>query len=159
MTKSGITLSIFALTLGVLYVFFFTDLFQSETIRIIPTVRPTHPVTRHRSKNPDYERSTVYPVSFTFDGKYKFTSVKVVLAEELATSKYPPPLWHLTSESNSMPTKAFMYGQTPKGMKPNVPRARPEPLEAGVEYVLLLEAGNIKAQTNFRTAEMAASGR
>ena len=150
MTKNGIVLSAIAVVLGAVYVYNFTDLFRKETIQIIPTIRPGGRVSA--PKNPD--DVPVYPVAFNLDGKYKFTSIKVVAADDLATNKYPTALWHLTSDSNSVPTKSIVYGSQIKGMKPAVPRTRPEPLQPDVEYMLLLEAGGVKAQTNFHTARI-----
>src|SRR6185503_12288241 len=96
-------------------------------------------------------------VSFALDGKYKLTSIKVCVAAELATNKYAAPLWHLVASSDkvgSSPTKAIVYGYDRiQGMKPASPRARPEPLLSDTEYTLLLEAGNIKSQTNFHTTK------
>jgi len=151
MTKNGITLAVLAVVLAAVYVFYFTDWLRKETIQIIPTIRPGRAVTAPR----DPDQVPTYPVSFAFDGKYKLTSLKVVAAEDLATNKYPLPLWHLVSDSNSVPIKAVTYGQCPKGMKPAVARSRPEPLQPEVEYMLLLEAGSTKAQTNFHTAAAA----
>ena len=150
MTKNGIFLSVVAVGLAAFYAYFFTDWFQKETIQIISTIRPgrASAIPRDRGSAP------VYPVSFAFDGKFKLTSVKVVAAEDLATNKYPHPLWHLISDSNSVPQKAVMYGFPVKGMKPATPRARPEPLQPDVNYVLMIEAGRIKAQTNFHTREL-----
>jgi len=148
MTKNGIVLSIIAVILGTCYVCFFTDWFKKETIQIIPTIRPNRPGTAQR--NPDREQ--VYPVTFALDGKYKLTSVKVVAAADMATNNYPVPLWHLVSDSNSIPTKSIFYGYPIKGMKAAVPRARPEPLAPDVDYVLMLEAGSAKGRTNFHTA-------
>src|SRR6186713_1614990 len=50
---------------------------------------------------------------------------------------YPVPMWHLISDSNSIPVKSIVYGYPIKGMKPAVARSRPEPLAPDVEYVLL----------------------
>jgi hypothetical protein len=61
-------------------------------------------------------------------------------------------LWHVVSDSNSVPTKSIDYGRTPKGMRPAAARAQPEPLLPDVSYVLMLEAGSIKARTNFHTS-------
>src|SRR5216117_3904938 len=149
MTKNGILLSIIAVLLAAVYVYSFTDWLRKETIQIIPTIRPG----RVSGIPRDSDQTPVYPVSFSFDGKYKLTAVKVVAASDLATNKYPTPLWYLISDSNSVPTKALMYGQAPKGMKPAVPRTRPEPLLPDVEYVLMIEAGKTRAQTNFHTAQ------
>jgi hypothetical protein len=154
MTKNGIVLSIIAVLLAAVYVYSFTDWLRKETIQIIPTIRPG----RVAGNPGNSDQPPVYPVSFAFDGKYKLTTVKVVAAEDLATNKYPTPLWHLISDSNSVPTKAFMYGQAPKGMKPAITRTRPEPLLPDVEYVLMIEAGKIRAQTNFHTAKATEPG-
>ena len=97
-------------------------------------------------------------VSFALDGKYRLTSVKVVAASDYATNKYANPLWHLISDSNSVPTKAIVYGFPIKGMKPATPKARPEPLLPNVPYIMMVDAGKIHAQTNFHTSEVVQSG-
>lgn len=153
MTKNGIFLSAIAVLLGACYAYYFTDLFHKPTIQIIPTIRPGRPSSIPR----DADQEPVYMVSFALDGKYSLTSVRVVAAAELATNKYASPLWHLISDSNSIPTKAIVYGFPIKGMKPAVPRARPEPLLAEIEYTLLIEAGNVRSQTNFHTVRAVAS--
>ncbi len=150
MTKNGIALSVLAVILAAAYVRYFTDWFTTQTIQIIPQIRPGRASAIPGNPGAD----PVCPVSFAFDGKYKLTSVKVVVASDLATNKFPTPLWHLTSDSNSAPTKAIVYGYPIKGMKPAVERSHPEPLEASVSYVLMVEAesGKIRGQTNFHTA-------
>ena len=149
MTKNGIFLTTLLIILAATYVCFFTDWFSKETIRIIPQIRPGRAsAIPHPSGTPN-----VSPVSFAFDGKYRLTEIKVVAAEDAATNKYPNPLWHLISDSNSVPTKAIVYGFPIKGMKPALPRSRPQPLQPGVAYVMMVEAGKIKAQTNFHTIE------
>ncbi len=151
MNKNTIVLLVIAVVLGAVYVCYFTDWFQKETIQIIPTIRPSgRNVNMPRSKGDP----AVYPVSFAFSGKYPLTSVKVVAADDLRTNKFPVPLWELISDSHSIPTKSLVYGLPPRGMKPSIPRARAQPLMPEVEYVLLLEAGKVKAQTNFHTREM-----
>ena len=154
MTKNGIFLSAIAVLLGACYAYYFTDLFHKPTIQIIPTIRPGRPSSIPR----DSDQDPVHPVSFALDGKYNLTTVRVVAAAELATNKYASPLWHLISDSNSIPTKAIVYGFPIKGMKPAVPRARPEPLLAGIEYTLLLESGKIRSQTNFHTTRAISVG-
>jgi len=155
MSKNGIVLSVIFVILAVTYVCFFTDWFTKESIQIIPQIRPG------RASNIPRPPGTpaVSPVSFFFDNKYRLTSIKVVAAEDDATNKYSNPLWHLVSDSNSIPTKSIVYGFPIKGMKPAVPRARPEPLQPGVPYLMLVEAGKIHAQTNFHTLEAIQPGR
>ena len=156
MSKNGIVLLVFAIILGCIYLVFFTDMFQKDTIEIIPQIRPTNPRTRsfRGSPTPAPAPNDTYPVSFLLRGKWQLTSIKVVTADDLASNKYPTPVWHMISDSNSVPTKAFVYGERIRGMKPAVPRARPEPLQPDVPYVLMLEAGKIKGQTNFHTREI-----
>ena len=154
MTKNGIFLSVIAVLLGACYVYFFTDLFLKETIQIIPTIRPGRPSAIPR----DPDQAAVHPVSFALDGKYKLTTIKVVATEDFATNKYAAPLWHLVSDSNSVPTKSIVYGFPIKGMKPALPHARPEPLQPDTPYLLLLEAGSTKAQTNFHTSKLVQVG-
>lgn len=91
---------------------------------------------------------------FTLNGDFRLTSLKVVPLEE--DDKYNPanpPVWNLVSDSNSLPVRAFLYGQRIKGMKPALPDVRPTPLEPGASYRLLVSAGNISGYTDFRTRE------
>ena len=150
MTRNSYVLIALAAVLGAAYAYFFTDWFAREAIQIIPQIRPS------RASNPKRSGDTpaTYPVSFSFDGKYKLTSVKVVSADDLKTNKYANPLWYLISDSNSAPTKAIVYGYPVKGMKPAIAQTRPEPLQPNIPYVLFVEAGKIKGQTNFFTKEI-----
>jgi hypothetical protein len=149
MSKNGIVLSVLLVLLASAYVTWFTDLFRPQTIQIIPVIRPV----RSTAKPVDPNQPQVYPVSFAFNRKCDLTSVKVVAADDLATNKHPVALWHLVSESNSVPTRSFIYGHKIKGMEPAVARMRPEPLQPNVEYVLQVEAGKLHAQVKFHTAE------
>src|SRR5205807_2428480 len=155
MSKNGIALSVVLVVLAVVYVAYFTDWFSKESIQIIPQIRPGRASAIPQGPG----APAVSPVSFAFDGKYRLTSIKVVSADDYATNKYANPLWHLISDSNSIPTKAIVYGLPIKGMKPAVPRARPEPLLPGMPYIMMIEAGKIKSQTNFHTLEAIQPGR
>lgn len=155
MTKNGIFLSVLAVVLATIYVYSFTGWLRSETIQIIPKMRPG----RVSAVPKDSDQTPVYPVSFAFSGKYQFTSIKVVASEDLSTNKHPTALWHLISDSNSVPTKSIVYGYPIKGMKPAVARMRPEPLLPDVDYILMLEAGKIRAQTNFHTTAATETGK
>ena len=141
-----------AALLAAAYAYWFTDWFHSNTIQIIPTIRPRLPSGTARGE------TQVCPVSFSFPDKYRLTMLKVVHAAEYATNKYATPLWHLVTDSNSVPTKAVVYGVTPKGMKPAVARAHPETLQPELRYLLLVEAGKLRAQTNFFTREVIQPG-
>jgi hypothetical protein len=150
MSRNGIVLTVIAAVLAAVYVFYFTEVFNKQVIQIIPQVRPNRVSAIPRGE----EGTPVYPVSFALDGKYQLTSVKVVAADDLKTNKYPEALWHLISDSNSLPTKSFLYGQKIPGMKPSSPRAKPMALQPNVSYTLLLEAGKTRGRTNFFTREV-----
>ena len=94
-------------------------------------------------------RSTLQPLFFAFDRSLKLTSLRVIPISEIQTNKYPHPIWHLISKSNSIPVSDFTYGCSIRGMQPAVPGATPDPLEPGVTYRLLVEAGPLKLQDDF----------
>jgi hypothetical protein len=148
MSKKGLVFTVLLAALAGLYLYT-SDWFSKPTIQIIFQIRPSGP-----SRIPRDDGTQVYPVSFAFDQKYRLNSVKVVSASEFATNKYAHPLWHLVSDSNSVPTKVVLYGIPPRGMKPNVPKARPAPLLPNVTYLFLIEAGKLKGQKEFKTAEL-----
>jgi len=89
------------------------------------------------------------PVFFAFSTKLKLTDVKVVPVCELETNKFPHVLWHLLSDSNSLPTKGFLYGSAVPGMRPAMKGVAADPLEPGVKYRLLVEARSKKGQHDF----------
>ena len=149
MNKTGIFLIVVALALGASYLYWFTDLFVPPTIQILAQVRPGRV-----SPIPRYTSTDVWPVSFAFNKNFPLTEVTVVVADEAKTNKFPHALWHLISDSNSVPTKALVYGSaSPKGMKSKVPKARPEPLEPEVRYTLIVKADNYVGQVDFKTHE------
>lgn len=137
-----------AAILAFVYVYFFTSSFRSPRIEMIAQIRPTRGVRAPAGEIP------VEPISFAFDRKYTITSIRVVVEQDEKTNKYPHALWHMISDSNSLPTKVLIYGQAPRGMKPKVPRARPEPLEPDVVYKIYVEAGDAKGDKRFHTREV-----
>ena len=88
-------------------------------------------------------------MTFNFDRPYRFTEIKVVRLAEWQTNKSALPLWHLISDSNSVPTGKFNYGVAIGGMKPVVAKSWPQPLETNVTYRLFLTAGSITGQDDF----------
>jgi len=104
---------------------------------------------RSRPAGRDDGSSTLQPLFFAFEPSLKLTSLKVIPISEIETNKYPHPIWHLISKSNSVPVADFTYGCSIGGMQPAVPGATPDPLEPDVEYRLLVEAGNLKLQHDF----------
>ncbi|MEO5804158.1 MAG: hypothetical protein ABIR24_11575 [Verrucomicrobiota bacterium] len=141
MPKRNIALILLLLALGVIYVFKFTSVFEKSSIQIISSVRPKIGRGKKTMEN---------AVTFSLDNKYELTSLKVIEEREFKTNKYPHAIWHLISESNSEPTNLIIYGIPVNGMKPEVAKVKPEPLQPKVSYVLLLEAGKLKGQTTFQ---------
>jgi hypothetical protein len=90
-------------------------------------------------------------VRFNLDHPCRLTEVKVVRLADWQTNKSTLPLWHLISDSNSVPTRRFYYGVPIRGMKPVVANIRPKPLETNVTYRLFLTAGPVKGQHDFST--------
>ena len=102
-------LTLTAVVLAGLYVYYFTDWINLPRIQIIAQTRPIQP------RGPVAQ---VYPVSFLLDGQYQLKSVKVVRVGAYETNKFTPPLWHLVAYTNVPPTEGFLYGQRISGMRP-----------------------------------------
>jgi hypothetical protein len=140
--------------LAAAYVFFFTDWFRQKPLLIHYTTRPRGNQLRHREKAKEDEPPMV---TFGFDTRCRFTEIKVVPVAVLATNDHPIPLWHLISDSNSVPIGSFQYGQRIRGMRPEVPDAHAEPLDPDAVYRLIVQAGKISGQKDFRLSRPADS--
>ncbi|MBI3853876.1 MAG: hypothetical protein HY298_26925 [Verrucomicrobia bacterium] len=154
MNKRSVLLISLAILLTAGYVYFnFSDWFAPATIEIAHDIRPSSPTAGRKGARNPMDDSTANTVAFFFTAKYKLTSVKVVALDELKTNKYAHPLWHLISDSNSVPVKSIIYGVPIRGMKPAVKGARPELLQPEVPYRLLVEAGSLKGEHDFQSTE------
>lgn len=158
MTKKTIVMIALAVILGAVYVINFTSLFHKPEIKILPQIRPP----RAKARMPVGD-TPVYPVMFSFDKKYAFTEIRVVAEADEKTNKFPHALWHLISDSNSVPVKALSYGASPSGMKPKIPKARAEALEPEIPYILYVEAETPSGKkgsgkTRFQTHELVQPG-
>jgi hypothetical protein len=123
------------------------DWFAREDIQIHHRSRPARPGFLSRSAlaiSPGTD-----PIFFAFDRKLKLTSLRIIPVSEIETNKYPHPIWHLVSDSNSVPITEWSYAWPIRGMHPAVKGATPDPLEPGVTYRLIIEAGKLKAQHDF----------
>ncbi|HVY70968.1 MAG TPA: hypothetical protein VHH73_13635 [Verrucomicrobiae bacterium] len=140
--KNLIILALVALAAGVC-IYNLTDWFRPPVIQIIPSVRPV--------LGPD-QAGEALPVTFTMNADYRMTSLRVVpVADVLKENKNPHCLWHLTTVSNSEPTRGFGYGMAIPGMKPADPKAPLENLKADVLYRIYIEAGRAKGFVDFKT--------
>jgi hypothetical protein len=147
MTTKQWTLIILAVVLAGFSLYLNKDWFAGDNIQILCRSRPARMGFFRRSKRA--ADSATDPIFFAFDRKLKLTSLKVIPVQEIETNKYPHPIWHLVSDSNSVPTAEWSYGLPIRGMHPAVKGATPDPLEPGVTYRLVIEAGKLKAQRDF----------
>ena len=141
MTQKNTLLIALLVVVGGLFIYLNKDWFQRRPIQI------SHRLYRFggRFRGSD----TPIPVMFEFDRRLKLTSIKVVSFADTLTNKYPHPLWHMISSSNSVPTKGVVYGMDVPGMRPAVNGATADPFDPQQKYRLLLEAGSLKAQHDF----------
>ena len=134
--------------LGGISLYLNRDWFAGDYIHISHRSLP-RPGLFKRKRPPQPDDSPVNPVMFGFDRKLKLTSVQVFVLSMIETNKYALPIWHLVSESNSVPTKDLTYGAPIKGMHPKVPNATPDQLQPGEKYRLMIETAALKAQHDF----------
>jgi hypothetical protein len=128
------------LVVGGIYIHYFTHWFEKPAIGIAVSIRPS-----------PQAGEAVFPVFFTLSDDCKLTSLKVVPLAEGKFNAQAAPVWHLVSDSNSVPIRAFRYGQGIRGMKPALKGIRPDPLTPGTVYRLILTAGKLTGSKDFAT--------
>lgn len=133
------------------YVHFFTDWFAPPDIQIMHTIRPNTRALERRSSRRDAPRPSSHTVSFALNRRLNLSEVRVIPAAAVATNKHPHPIWHLVTDSNSVPTKALVYGSPIRGMRPAVKGAWPDPLEPNTAYKLYLTTDAGKLEHDFKT--------
>ena len=84
-----------------LYVYIYRDWFRPAEMQIYDRISAGRPMRGNARTN----QINISVVAFGFDRAYLLTDVKVMSIAELATNKYAHPLWHLVSDSNSIPVK------------------------------------------------------
>ena len=135
-----------AVLLGSVSLYLNLDWFRSDNIRISYRFRPARFVFFGRKPPGDFARNLLI---FMIDRKLKFTDVRVTPLDILRTNKYAQPVWHLVSESNSVPIKYFAYGMDIKGMHPDIKGAVADPLVMGIPYRMELDLGKKKIDYDF----------
>jgi len=140
--KNWLTLAFLAV-LAVVYAVWFTNWFRSDTVAICHTMR-------ERSQQIRPQPGGAMPsLMFGLNRQLKLAELRVVPLAAWQTNHNVLPLWHLVSDSNSVPVKVFSYGQFIRGMKPAVIGTRAQPLEPQVTYRLIVTAGRISGQHDF----------
>jgi len=142
--KTFISLAVL-IVLVAAYAYFFTSWFQPRRIEIFHASRS---VLRGGARVKAGNANTMM-VLFGLNGAYKLTEVKVVPLDEWKTNPVALPVWHLISDSNSVPVKEFPYGVAIRGMKPAVGKEWPQPLETNETYRIFIAAGSLKGWHDF----------
>ena len=140
MTKKNIFIIIFVLALGGLSLYINRDRFGGQPIQL------SHRLLRSR---PGAGTAAAEPIIFLLDREVELTSLKVISLTALETNKNAIPIWHLVSDSTSFHLKEFYYGRRIEGMEPALKGSQPSPLQPGISYRVLIEAGHKKAQDDF----------
>ena len=136
MDKKNTLLVIVLLALVSVYIVFFTGLFKPHVIKVFYTTRE---IGHFRAR-----RDLPY-ICFVLGGKCRLNEIKVV-------SKNDPgaPLWHLVSDSNSVPVALFVYGEHIHGMRPEIKGEQAQDLDTNQVYQLFVSAGRAHGQLDFR---------
>lgn len=141
MTKKNLLLILFAIGLAAIYVVWFSDWFKPKKMEIYHTNRNVHA----NSGRGNALRSLIFGVK----PRSRITELKVVPLAEFETNKSAVAVWHLVSDSNSVPIKSFFYGEHIPGMRPAIRGDSAEALEPNVTYRLFITAGSVKGQHDF----------
>lgn len=142
-----ITIAILIVGLAGLSLYLNRDWFAADPIQISHRLSPWMQNKRPGVRNPN---DLGMPVTFTLNGYYKLSSVRVFEAAKIETNQYAVPIWRIISDSNSIPTSSFNYGSFIRGMRAEAKGLRPEPLQPGVNYRLFVVTDkNVKAQHDF----------
>jgi hypothetical protein len=147
MARKQLMLVALAVALGGFSLYLNRDWFAKDSIQIESRSRPARIFLSRRSRSRTAPATD--PTVFMFHPKLRLTSLKVIPVQEIETNKYPHPILSLVSDSNSVPIESWAYGWPIRGMRPSVKGATPDPLEPGVAYRLIIEAGKLKAQHDF----------
>ena len=142
MDKKNTLLVVVLLALVSLYIVFFTGWFRPHVIKLFYTTRSVEGRYRARGDLPY--------ICFMLGGEMRLSEVKVVSVADFQKDPRAPALWHLVSDSNSVPVGLFVYGQHIHGMRPKYKGEQPQDLETNQLYRLFVTSGWAHGQLDFR---------
>jgi hypothetical protein len=143
MPKKNLLPVIFLVALVAVYVIYFTDWFKPHRIHIFHTVREV----RYRQAAGQPERSLIFGVD---PRDIRLTEIKVVPLLDFEKNPQTLPVWHLVSDSNSVPVRQIVYGQRIRGMRPVVGGEQAGELDTNLDYRIFITAGRNTGQHDFR---------
>ena len=141
MTKKNWILIIFAAALAVVYAVYFTDWFQPKVVKVFHTYRELRPRPHRDGQLP--------ALKFGLARKLRLTEIKIVPLAAWQTNQHTLAVWHLVTDSNSVPLGDFFYGQPIGGLNPAIKGTHSQALETNVTYRLFVTAGNVTGQHDF----------
>ncbi len=141
MAKNNWLLIVVLVVMAGIYVVFFTDWFQPQTVKIFHTNRNVRTRFSQGGGQPN--------LMFGLNRSCRLNEIKVVALAAYQANPNTLPMWHLVSDSNSVPVKTFSYGQFIRGLKPAVLGSRAQPLTNNIVYRLIVTAGTIKGEHDF----------
>jgi len=127
--------------LAVVYAVWFTDWFRPAKLGIYHASRSFRGRPAAGGAMPN--------LMFGLNQPLRLNEIRVVSLAALATNPAALPVWHLVSDSNSVPIKSFSYGQNIRGLRPAVPGSRPQLLVTNTTYRMILVAGKIHGEHDF----------
>ena len=148
MTRKHWKLIALAILLGGVSLYLNKDFFVKDNIQISHRSRPVPAASRKRPTR-SFGNADIEPITFFSDRQLKMKCLKVIPVSEMLTNKYPNPIWHLISESNSAPIREFGYGVSIPGMHAAVKGISAEGLVPGEKYRIVVETASVKIEHDF----------
>ncbi|HEY4416911.1 MAG TPA: hypothetical protein VGO57_14575 [Verrucomicrobiae bacterium] len=145
MTKKNWLYLTVLLALAAVYVVFFTDWFKPQTVQIFHTVREAH-----FRRRPGHNTPTLL---FGLSRPLKITDIKIVPLADYEKNPDTLPVWHLISDSNSVPIHDFAYGQKIRGMKAAVRGSEAGELDTNLVYRIFVVAGKVTGHEDFHLGD------
>jgi hypothetical protein len=135
------SLCLLLIGIGGWYAYQFTDWFAKKAIQVSVSFRPL------RQANV----SDALPVVLSFDQDYVLSALSVTEMNPEATNAPGRVVWQLERQGKGgNPTRGFLYGDAPEGMKPAAGKGAAEPLKAGAFYRVAVAAGKVAGTTEFQ---------
>ena len=144
MTQKNLFFLTLAAVLATIYAVYFTDWFAPKTFKIFHTSRNLRPVRSGMARN-----GILPSLIFGVNRPLNITEIKAVSLAAWQSNQHALPIWHLVTESNSVPVKSFFYGQSISGLHPAIKGTHSELPETNVVYRLFITAGKYSAHNDF----------
>lgn len=139
MDRKTLSLCVLLIGLGGMYVYRFTDWFAKKAIQVSVSFRPLRQAAPGES----------LPVVIGFDEDHSLSALSVVELDPGATNRPGRTVWKLESAGKAVPTRGFLYGDVPDGMREVVPPGAAQPLKSGGLYRVEIHDGHTLGQVEF----------